>query len=437
MSSFESTRTLPGASARLTAGQWRMIVLASLGGALEFYDFVVYGIFAQYIGQAFFPMHDPIVGLVLSFAVFAIGYLSRPVGGVVLSYFGDKYGRRRVFIVSVIVVSLSTIGMGLIPTYATWGIGATMLMVQLRLIQGFCLGGELPGSITYVVETVPRRAGLVCGIVFFCVNSGVALAAVVNLGVHTFLTGDDIATYGWRIGFLFGGVIGLLSFWLRRKLEETPEFAQMKHLAAKHPLAELLRDHWRPVLLGIATTAVVAAFNGLLFAHMPAYLVKVLHYDPQRVAVAQNVSLMVISVGILLSGWLGDKVPRRLVLRIGSALLLVLSYPFYLAASHHSLDVIVLLVLAGLAACLANGTFACIIADMFPTRVRFSGVALSFNVSFTVFSGTAPLIATWLISATGNTASPAYFMAACAALALVASFGLKSLSGKIEMGLRE
>lgn len=431
MSSFHTAGLAPVPATRLSAGQWRMIVLASLGGALEFYDFITYGIFAQFIGRAFFPMTDPLVGLTLSFAVFAIGYLSRPVGGVVLSYFGDRFGRRRVFIVSVIVVSMSTIGMGLIPTYATWGITATLLMVLLRLIQGFCLGGELPGSITYVVETVPRRAGFVCGLVFFCVNSGVLLAAIVNLGVHATLTGDDIATYGWRIAFLFGGAIGLLSFWLRRKLEETPEFAQMKHLAAKHPLAELLRDYWKPVLVGIATTAATAAFNGLLFAHMPAYLSGVLHYDAKRVAIGQNVGLAVVSVGILACGWLGDKIPRRYVLGGGSLLLLVLSYPFYRAATAHSIDVIWLLAMAGLVASLVNGTFACVIADMFPTRVRFSGVALSFNVSFTIFSGTAPLVATWLIQRTGDAGAPAYFMAACAGLSLVASLALKRLSGKI------
>jgi MHS family proline/betaine transporter-like MFS transporter len=435
MSSYDNTAGLAQVrSARLTSGQWRMIILASLGGALEFYDFVAYGIFAQFIGRAFFPMTDPLVGLTLSFAVFAIGYLSRPIGGMVLSYFGDKYGRRRVFIVSVMVVSLSTIGMGLVPTYATWGITATLLIVFLRLIQGFCLGGELPGSITYVVETVPRRAGFVCGIVFFCVNSGVLLAALMNLGVHATLTGEDIATYGWRIAFIFGGLIGLLSFWLRRKLEETPEFAAMKHLAAKHPLAELLREHWKPVLLGILTTAATAAFNGLLFAHMPAYLDKVLHYDPKRVALGQNVGLAVVSVGILLWGWIGDKIPRRLILGVGSAFLLVLSYPFYQAAATHSVDIIVLLILAGLAAALVNGTFACVIADMFPTRVRFSGVAISFNVSFTIFSGTAPLIATWLIQRTGNLAAPAFFMAACALISLCASFWLKGLSGRISMG---
>lgn len=431
MPTLETSRPIAAPTDRLGASQWRLIILASLGGALEFYDFVVYGVFAQFIGRAFFSMLDATMALVLSFAVFAIGYLSRPVGGMVLSWFGDRYGRRRVFIVSVIVVSFSTIGMGLVPTYASWGIAATLTMILLRLIQGFCLGGELPGSITYVVETVPRRAGFVCGIVFFCVNSGVLLAAAVNLAVHAALPPDDVAAYGWRIAFVFGGLIGLLGFWLRRKLEETPEFAHMKHMAADHPFAELIRGHARPVIVGALTTCATAGYNGLLFAHMPAYLDKVLHYDPKSVALAQNVALAVASIGILIVGRISDAVPRRHLMRAGALLLIVLTMPFYYAAAEHKMDIVLLMALAGLGAALINGTFACIIADMFPTRVRFSGVALSFNLSFTIFSGTAPLIGTWLIARTGDVTAPGYFMLLCAVVTFAATFALKSLGGMI------
>lgn len=431
MPTLESSPALGVSSQRLSASQWRLIILASLGGALEFYDFVVYGVFAQFIGAAFFSMLDPMMSLVMSFAVFAIGYLSRPLGGAVLSWFGDRYGRRRVFIVSVIVVSLSTIGMGLVPTYASWGLAATFMMIGLRLIQGFCLGGELPGSITYVVETVPLRAGFVCGIVFFCVNSGVLLAALVNLFVHAALAPADVPVYGWRIAFVFGGLIGLLGFWLRRKLEETPEFADMKHLASKHPFTELWREHWRAVVVGILTTAATAAYNGLLFAHMPAYLDRVLHYDPHTVALAQNVALATASLGILIVGYVGDSVPRRYLMRAGALILILLSLPFYSALVAHSMDLIVLMMLGGLGAALINGTFACIIAEMFPTRVRFSGVAIAFNLSFTIFSGTAPLIGTWLIGKTGAPSAPAWFMMACALLTFVGTFPLKRLGGKI------
>lgn len=431
MPTLESDRVLDTRHEALTASQWRLIILASLGGALEFYDFVVYGVFAQYIGHAFFSMLAPLMALVMSFAVFAIGYLSRPVGGAVLSWFGDRYGRRRVFIVSVIVVSVSTIGMGLVPTYESWGIAATVTMILLRLIQGFCLGGELPGSITYVVETVPRRAGFVCGIVFFCVNSGVLLAAVVNLAVHMLLAPPHVATYGWRIAFIFGGLIGLLGFWLRRKLEETPEFSSMKGLASKHPLAELLREHWRAVLFGITATVATAGYNGLLFAHMPAYLEKVLHYDPRSVAIGQNLALATASLGILLVGRLGDSVSRRHLMRAGALVLILLSLPFYRAVVAHSMDLSALMILAGLGAALTNGTFACIVADMFPTRVRFSGVAIAFNLGMTIFSGPTPLVATWLIGKTGDPTSPGFLMIACAIITFAGTFGFKALSGHI------
>lgn len=415
----------------LSRNEWKIIILSSLGGALEFYDFVIFGVFAQYIGEAFFSTLGSVMQLVLSFAVFAIGYLSRPVGGVVLSWFGDRYGRRRVFIASIIAVSFSTIGMGLVPTYAVWGAAATGIMLLLRLIQGFCLGGELPGAITYVVETAPERAGFVCGVVFFFVSVGVVLAALVNLVLHSVLSPAAIASYGWRIAFIIGGVIGLLAFWLRRKLEETPEFAHMKGKAAKHPTAELLKEHGPAVLLGILITAATAAYNGLLFAQMPSYLAKLLHYDGHTVAVAQNVALATMSVGVLIAGWLGDIIPRRLIIRVGALLMALLTIPFYLALQGHHVNLIFLMFLCGLPGGLINGTFACVIADLFPTRVRYSGVALAYNVSFTIFSGTAPLVVTWLISHTGHDISPGYFMAGCAVLTFLGTFKLKSMSGRI------
>ena len=170
---------------RIGAAGWRIVLLASLGGTLEFYDFVIFGIFARDIAAAVFPSGDPLVSLMASFAAFAAGYLVRPIGGLVLSHYGDRYGRRRVFLWSVFVMSGATLGMGLVPAHASWGIAATALMVALRLVQGFCLGGQLPGAITYVVETAPRQAPFVCGVVFACVTLGVAVGMGVSLGVRT------------------------------------------------------------------------------------------------------------------------------------------------------------------------------------------------------------------------------------------------------------
>ncbi len=399
----------------------RTLVLASLGGALEFYDFIVYGIFAASIGAEFFPASDPLVSLILSFSVFAVGYLARPLGGLVLGSLGDRAGRRMVFLRSLGAISVVTLAIGLLPGYATFGVLAPVLLVLLRLLQGFCLGGELPGAIVYVAETAGRRRGFGGGVLFACVNAGVLAATLVSLGLHTWLNASSLALYGWRIAFGLGGVAGLLGLLLRRQLGETPAFAAIRATHARLPLAELLRGHGRAVTVGVLACAVVAGFNGLLFAHLPAHLVRVLHVDPARAAWAQTICLLVTSAAMVGVGWLGDRMPRRWLLRAGSALMALGGIGFYAAIARPDAKLSGLFALAGLAAALANGSFAAILGDLFLTRVRFSGVALSLNIGFTLFSGLAPLAATSLTRATGWDAAPGLFLAGCGALSFAAS----------------
>ena len=416
---------------RIDAAGWRIVLLASLGGTLEFYDFVIFGVFARDIAQAVFPSTDPIVALMASFAAFAAGYLARPLGGIVLSHYGDRYGRRTVFLWSVFIMSGATLGMGLVPSYAQWGVAASALMVVLRLIQGFCLGGELPGALTYVVETAPRIAPFVCGVVFACVTMGVAVATGVSLGVRTFLDPELVPIYGWRIAFVLGGLGGVLSFVLRRSLEESPEFARMKSFAVRQPFREMLRTNLVHVAVGSAILAGTACFNGLFFSHLPAYLTAVLKYDPRDAVYAQTVGVIASALGILFTGWLGDRIPPRYLLRAGVGLLLVFAWPFYSALESRAMNLTLLCTLAGVAAGLTNGSFAVLLTDLFPTRIRFTGVALVFNVSFTIFSGTAPLVATSLIRDTGSVVSPAYLMIFSALLALLGSVWVNRFGGNV------
>lgn len=418
-------------SDRITPAGWKIVLLASLGGTLEFYDFVIFGVFARDIAQAVFPATDPLVSLILSFATFAVGYLARPIGGIVLAHYGDRYGRRAVFLWSVFVMSAATLGMGLVPDYATIGVTASLLMVTLRLVQGFCLGGELPGALTYVVETAPRIAPFVCGVVFSCVTMGVAVATGVSLSVRTFMEPEMVPLYGWRIAFVLGGLGGVLSFVLRRSLEESPEFERMKSLAARQPFKELLKSNPMHVLVGCLILAGTGTFNGLFFSHLPAYLSGVLQYDPRQAVLSQTVGVIASAVGILATGWLGDRIPPRHLLRAGVALLLVFAFPFYGALESRSMDLTLVCVLAGLTAGLTNGSFAVLLTDLFPTRVRFTGVALVFNVSFTLFSGTAPLVATTLIRDTAMATSPAYMMMGSAALALIGSIWVHRYGGNV------
>ena len=415
----------------ITAGGWRIVLLASLGGTLEFYDFVIFGTFARDIAAAVFPAADPLAALIASFAAFAVGYFVRPIGGVVLGHYGDRYGRRRVFLLSIFVMSAATLGMGLVPTYASWGIAASILMVTLRLIQGFCLGGELPAALTYVVETAPRQAPFVCGVVFACVTMGVAAATGVSLGVRTWLDPQTAAFYGWRIAFVLGGLGGVLSYVLRRSLEESPEFARMRGLASKQPFLETLRTHPMPIVVGVAMLAATATFNGLFFAHLLAYLAGVLKYDPAVSVPAHLIGVVVCAVALLASGWVAERVPPRYILRAGAVLLMTLAYSFYAALEARSTNLVLLLSLAGLCSGLSNGTFAVLLTDLFPTRIRFTGVALVFNVGFTIFSGTAPLVATELIRDTGSVTSPWMLMSGAALAALVGSLFVERYGGNV------
>jgi MFS transporter, MHS family, proline/betaine transporter len=417
----------------MSRSAWRMILLASLGGTLEYYDFVIFGIFAAQIGRAVFPSQDPLVSLMVTFTTFAIGYLARPLGGLVLGRLGDKFGRRGVFLASIFVTSAATLGIGIVPTYATWGIAASIIVVLLRLTQGFCLGGELPGAITYVVESAPRLAPFVCSVVFGCVTLGVALGTTIALIVGNILTPAEAAVYGWRIAFVVGGVLGLASFWLRRSFEESPEFMELKRLAAasKEPLGELMRTHPAQIFVGIAAQAVTAVFAGLFFAYMPAYLTAVSQYDPSTAVFAQTYGVVLHAALIVYVGWLATRYPPYLLLRIGAVILALGAYPFYAALNGHGLNIIVLMTIAALAGAFVNGTFAFITADLFPTRIRFSGVAVVQNVSQTAFGGTAPLVATALVRSLQSPVAPALVVIACGVLTFAGSFYAARQSGKV------
>ena len=420
----------------MSRGAWRMILLASLGGTLEYYDFVIFGIFAPQIGRAVFPSQDPLVSLMVTFTTFAIGYLARPIGGLVLGRLGDKVGRRGVFLASIFVTSAATLGIGIVPTYAAWGITASIIVVLLRLTQGFCLGGELPGAITYVVESAPRTAPFVCSVVFGFVTLGVALGTTIALVVGRVLPPSEAANYGWRIAFVFGGLLGLASFWLRRSFEESPEFAELKRLeaASKEPIGELLRTHSGQVVIGIAVQAVTAVFAGLFFAYMPAYLTTVAKYDQLTAVFAQTSGVVLHALLIVLVGWLADHYPPHLLLRFGAIALALGAYPFFAALTAHTMNILALMATAALVGAFVNGTFALLTADLFPTRIRFSGVAVVQNISQSAFGGTAPLLATALVRDLHSPIAPALIVAICGIVTFGGTFAVGRRGGRVLAG---
>jgi MFS transporter, MHS family, proline/betaine transporter len=259
----------------------------------------------------------------------------------------------------------------------------------------------------------------------------VAVATGVSLTVRTYLSPELVPAYGWRIAFVLGGLGGLLSFGLRRSLEESPEFARMKQLASRQPFREVLQRHLVPVAIGVLILAATAGFNGLFFSHMAAYATGVLKYDPRQAVVSQTAGVVTHALCILLVGWIADRVRPYILLRVGAMLLIVMAYPFYIALAGRSLPPTMLMMLAGVCGSLVNGTFAVLLTDLFPTRIRFSGVALGFNIAFTLFSGTAPLVATSLIRGTGANTAPALVMIVSGVLALAGSLVLSRYGGHV------
>lgn len=400
-----------------------MVVLAALGGAIEYYDFVAFGIFAPAIATSFFGKEDA-RALTISLAIFALGYVARPVGGLVSSHFGDRHGRKIVFVTTIMLMAGATMAIGLIPSYARIGIAAPLLLLAMRLVQGLCIGAELPGAITYVVETVDRRPALACGVVFALVNLGVLLATLLNVALTLSLAAPDVTAFGWRFAFILGGMLGFASLWLRRRLEETPEFLRARTQVAARPIAEVVRRQPWELALGVAVAAPTAMVNGLFFGYLPGYLTIVLHYEAREVAAALNLALLVISLGLIAAAWLADHIPARRMLLVASLALMLAAPLLFTALVAHAAPLVLLLALLGSCVAPANGTFAFLLANLFPSRRRFSGTALSLNISFTALSGLGPLMATAAIATSGTPSAPGWIIAAAALLGAAAAMAL-------------
>jgi MFS family permease len=306
--------TSPGAAPRrLTSQDFRTLGLAALGGALEFYDFIIFVFFATVIGKLFFPPDMPEwLVLIQTFGIFAAGYLVRPLGGIVLAHFGDLFGRKKVFAFSILLMALSTLGMAVMPTYATIGVLAPILLVFMRILQGAAIGGEVPGAWTFVAEHVPfRRVGFACGFLCSGLTLGILLGSLIAAIINTVFPPETVAAYAWRIPFLLGGVFGLLAVWLRRWLQETPIFTEMKQsraLAPELPLKTVLRDHTHGVVISMLLTWILSAGIVVTTLMTATFLQKLYGYTAQQSLAATSFGSLFMIFGTAAAGAIVDKV---------------------------------------------------------------------------------------------------------------------------------
>ena len=394
-----------------------------MGNAVEWFDYAIYSYLVTAIGLNFFPEADPTAQTLLVFAGIAIPFVLRPFGGILLGPLGDKFGRRRVLAFTIIMMSGATFVIGLIPPYDSIGIAAPVLLLLARLVQGFSTGGEYGGAATFIAEYAPdRRRGFYGSFLEFGTLSGYVLGASLATVVQLTLPEDALNSWGWRIPFLIAGPLGLVGFYLRSKLEDTPAFrsAQAKGETTRAPFTETVRCVWPQILnlIGFVILLNVAVYT--LLTYMPTYLTQVLEIsDTESLLVIIGVMLGMMAV-ITPVGALSDRVGRRPLLLASAVGFLLLSYPaISLIGMRDPLPVTAGMVILALLLVLLLGTIGSALPAMFPMRNRYGGFSIGYSTSTAAFGGTAPLIITALIDATGNTAIPAFYLMAAAAIAIV------------------
>ncbi|RDK08903.1 MFS transporter [Cupriavidus lacunae] len=418
----------PRAGARALTGQdYKTLSLAALGGALEFYDFIIFVFFATVIGQLFFPPSVPDwLRQLQTFGIFAAGYLARPLGGIIMAHFGDLLGRKKMFTLSILLMSVPTLLMGLMPTYQSIGLAAPVLLLVLRILQGAAVGGEVPGAWVFVSEHVPpRHVGYACGTLTAGLTAGILLGSLVATGINSIFTPAELTEYGWRVPFLIGGVFGIASMYLRRWLHETPVFAELqkrKALAAEMPLKSVMRDHGGGVAVSMLLTWMLSAGIVVVILMTPTFLQKVYGFDARTALVANSVATLCLTVGCIVAGALADRIGARRTLFVGGLLLAICSYVFYTTIFTRPDLLLPLYALAGFLVG-TIGAVPFVLVNAFPAQVRFSGLSFSYNVSYAIFGGLTPMVVTLMLKE--DPLAPAHYVVALCVLGMVTALFVK------------
>jgi MHS family proline/betaine transporter-like MFS transporter len=414
----------------------RTVTAGAIGNALEWYDFGLFGYFAPIISSQFFPSADPAVALLNTFGVFAAGFLMRPIGAIMFGHLGDRLGRKWALGLSVLLMAVPTALVGLLPTYLQIGLAAPLLLLLVRLLQGLSVGGEYVGSMSYLAESAqPGRRGFVSS---WCNVSG-GLGGLTGAGLATLitrvLTPDQVADWGWRLPFLLSIPAGMASWRLRQTIAESPCFTEVRRegQVARVPLRESLRGD-RAAFLTIAGLSLLASIGWYLpWVWLVTWLDDINQPPlPQWEALASGTLAGAILIVLTpLGGALSDRIGRKPVILAGSVGYLVLSYPMFLWMSQGTFTAALTgqLVSAVLSALYGGASLAAFV-ELFPTRTRYSGLALSYNTAVAICGGTTPLVATWLVNVTDSTLTPAFYLMAAALGTTLAALAMPERAGQ-------
>lgn len=385
--------------------QGKVAFLASLGSALEYYDFVIYGMMAKYLSKIFFPHADPIMGLIQAFAIFAIGYFARPLGGVLSGMIADRLGRKNIFLFVTVLMALATFGIGALPGYEKLGIGASCILVLFRILQGLSFGAELPGAVTLVMENGEKKGGLFSSFVISSATLGSIFATLLLYLLTHFLTEAQILSWGWRIPFLIGGGLAIISYIIRKELQETPAFLsavkENNYNKFTDPLVHLLNNHGKHVMLGIGLALFVSSLV-IVNLYFPSYLTKYYGFAPAAIYLAMTLSLIWSVVVLPLFGIVSQKYGEKRIFTWALASFIVLALPLFKMLAFKNLAVLIIFMLlyqTFLAA--AMSCYFPLISRLLTTSVRYTGIAVCYNVAFSL-SACVPALITYVLNVTGR-----------------------------------
>jgi MFS transporter, MHS family, proline/betaine transporter len=408
-------------SGRLPAEQplSKVIVAATIGNVLEWFDFLVYGYFAVTIAEVFFPTGNPTISLLITFGAFGLSYLVRPLGAVIVGTYTDRAGRKAGLTLSIALMMIGTLLMVATPGYATIGVAAPIIITLARLLQGFSVGGEFGSAVAFLVEHGNERKGFSASWQWASTGCVSIIVALFGITLTTLLTHEQLVSWGWRIPYVFGLLIGPAGLYIRSKVVETPSFAAAKPHAV--PIRELLQRQPGQVVLALGASIVSNASYYLLL-YIPTYATKTLHLHPSTGFIATLVGGIALAAFSLLAGHLSDKTDRPQIMIWMAVLFFLTAYPvFWLMVAYPSVATAVFavgwlnIIKGGY-----SGVLPSLMSEQFPVETRAVGVAFSYSISVTIFGGFAPFFATWLIAQTGDPLSPSYYLMATALLSLTA-----------------
>ncbi|VVE18905.1 membrane protein [Pandoraea iniqua] len=424
MSAAAPDATAP--AARTSPHAWRVIVSASIGNALEWFDLVVYGFFAVTIAKLFFPTGNDTVSLLIALGTFGVSFFMRPLGAIVIGVYADRAGRKAALTLSILLMMVGTLLIAIMPTYSSIGILAPIGIVLARMIQGFSAGGEFGSATAFLAEHAPQRRGFFSSWQVASQGLTTLLAAGFGALLTGNLTPEAMASWGWRVPFFFGLLIGPVAYYIRRRLDETPEFLDAE--PTQNPLRDTFTSQKERLLLaiGVVVMATVATY---LVLYMPTYAVKQLGMPSSAAFSAVLLTGVVQLIVAPIVGHWSDTHGRTKPMLAAAVALLVLVYPMFrfLDANPTFGSLMVFQIVLGLLMTTYFGALPALLTELFPVQVRTTGLSLGYNIAATVFGGFAPFIITWLIGATGNKLAPSFYLIFAALISITALLRVRSI----------